>query len=511
MTLVRAVAYLIMFLPTIVSANSTINMRQGVTDISENVYQLHMTIFIVCCVIAVVVFSVMFWSIIRHRKSKGAIPAQFHESTKVEILWTAIPVVILVAMAIPATQTLIAMEEPSKSELTIKVTGSQWKWHYQYLTYGQETLDIGFYSITSTPDSQITNQQPKTDNYLLEVDRPMVIPTGKKVRFLFTSDDVIHAWWIPDFAVKKDAVPGFINEAWTNVNVEGIYRGQCAELCGKSHGFMPIVADVRSPEEFELWLIEQKELVAQQAQQEAALKDVSFTMDELMTLGKDVYTANCSVCHQPGGQGLPGLFPSIKDSPIATGDVQEHIDIVVNGKAGSAMQAFAKQLSSKQLAAVITYERNAWGLNTGDLVQPKDVQTDDSSDTKPTIETPPTEPNLDSAKVIEDPLIDLDKTKLMELGEQAYTEHCAMCHQASGLGLPGAFPALKDSPVINGPIDKHIDIVLNGKEMTAMQGYKSKLSATTIAAIVTYERNAWGRSGEVIQASEVNVQIKGAE
>ena len=339
----------------------------------------------------------------------------------------------------------------------------------------------------------------------------MVIPTGKKVRFLFTSDDVIHAWWIPDFAVKKDAVPGFINEAWTNVNVEGIYRGQCAELCGKSHGFMPIVADVRSPEEFELWLIEQKELVAQQAQQEAALKDVSFTMDELMTLGKDVYTANCSVCHQPGGQGLPGLFPSIKDSPIATGDVQEHIDIVVNGKAGSAMQAFAKQLSSKQLAAVITYERNAWGLNTGDLVQPKDVQTDDSSDTKPTIETPPTEPNLDNAKVIEDPLVDLDKAKLMELGEQAYTEHCAMCHQASGLGLPGAFPALKDSPVINGPIDKHIDIVLNGKEMTAMQGYKGKLSATTIAAIVTYERNAWGRSGEVIQASEVNVQIKGAE
>jgi len=184
MTLVRAVAYLIMFLPTIVSANSTINMRQGVTDISENVYQLHMTIFIVCCVIAVVVFSVMFWSIIRHRKSKGAIPAQFHESTKVEILWTAIPVVILVAMAIPATQTLIAMEDPSKSELTIKVTGSQWKWHYQYLTYGQETLDIGFYSITSTPDSQITNQQPKTDNYLLEVDRPMVIPTGKKSALL---------------------------------------------------------------------------------------------------------------------------------------------------------------------------------------------------------------------------------------------------------------------------------------------------------------------------------------
>ncbi|PKG40020.1 cytochrome c oxidase subunit II [Psychromonas sp. Urea-02u-13] len=515
MTLVRAVAYLTLVLPEIALANSTINMRQGVTDISENVYQLHMTIFIICCVIALLVFSVMFWSIIHHRKSKGAKPAQFHESTKVEILWTAIPVVILIAMAIPATQTLIKMEDPSKSDLTIKVTGSQWKWHYQYLTYEEKPLDIGFYSIISTPQSQITNQQEKTDTYLLEVDKPLVIPTGKKVRFLFTSDDVIHAWWIPDFAVKKDAVPGFINEAWTNVNVEGIYRGQCAELCGKNHGFMPIVVDVRSPEQFDLWLVEQQVLIAQQAQQEAALKDVSFTMDELMTLGKDVYEANCSVCHQPSGQGLPGLFPSLKNSPITTGDVQQHIDIVVKGKPGTAMQAFAKQLSSKQLAAVITYERNAWGINSGDLVQPKDVQADDkgatsAAETQPTtVDETPAEP--------QDPLIDLDKTQLMKLGEQAYIEHCAMCHQASGLGLPGAFPALKDSPVINGPIAQHINLVLNGKEMTAMQAFKGKLSATTIAAIVTYERNAWGRSGEIIQASDVtqvsesDSQSKGTE
>ena len=258
MALVRTVAYLILVLPGFVFANSALNMRQGVTDISENVYQLHMTIFLVCCAIALVVFSVMFWSIFQHRKSKGAKPAQFHESTKVEILWTAIPVLILIAMAIPATKTLIKMEDPSKSELTIKVTGSQWKWHYQYLTYEGETLDVGFYSIISTPQAQISNQQQKTETYLLEVDKPLVIPTGIKVRFLFTSDDVIHAWWIPDFAVKKDAVPGFINEAWTNVNVEGIYRGQCAELCGKNHGFMPIVVDVRSPEQFEQWLDEQQ-------------------------------------------------------------------------------------------------------------------------------------------------------------------------------------------------------------------------------------------------------------
>jgi cytochrome c oxidase subunit 2 len=519
MTLVRAVAYLILSLPAIALADSAINMRHGVTDISEDVYQLHMTIFIICCVIALLVFSVMFWSIIHHRKSKGAKPAQFHESTKVEILWTAIPVIILIAMAIPATQTLIKMEDPSKSELTIKVTGSQWKWHYQYLTYGQQVLDIGFYSIISTPQSQITNQQEKTENYLLEVDKPLVIPTGKKVRFLFTSDDVIHAWWIPDFAVKKDAVPGFINEAWTNVNIEGIYRGQCAELCGKNHGFMPIVVDVRSPEKFDLWLVEQQQLIAQQAQQEATLKDISFNMDELMALGKDVYTANCSVCHQPTGQGLPGLFPSLKDSPITTGDVQKHIDIVVNGKPGTAMQAFAKQLSSKQLAAVITYERNAWGINTGELVQPKQIQLNIPSNNSATQNTqlaPAAEIITPESKstnniTLQESFDELDKAQLMKLGEQAYIENCALCHQTNGLGLPGAFPALKDSAIVDGPINQHIDIVINGKDMTAMLAFKDKLSVTTIAAIITYERNAWGRSGEVVQALDVNIQIKGAE
>jgi len=514
MALVRIVVYLILCIPQFLFANSNINMRQGVTDISENVYQLHMTIFIVCCVIALLVFSVMFWSIIQHRKSKGAIPAQFHESTKVEILWTAIPVLILIAMAVPATQTLIKMEDPSKSELTIKVTGSQWKWHYQYLTYQDQVLDINYYSIISTPSEQISNQQNKTDTYLLDVDKPLVIPTGKKVRFLFTSDDVIHAWWIPDFAVKKDAVPGFINESWTNVNKEGIYRGQCAELCGKSHGFMPIVVDVRSPEQFDLWLLEQQQLVAQQAQQELAAQQATFSLDELMSLGKDVYTANCSVCHQPTGQGLPGAFPSLIDSPITTGDAQAHIDIVKNGKPGTAMQAFNKQLSSKQLAAVITYERNAWGINSGDIIQPsqlKSLQSTPSSHTDNTdkqttiIEvTPP----ADTPQSINQTL---DKAQLLEIGKQAYSEHCAMCHQENGLGIPGAFPALKDSAIIKGPIKQHINLVLNGKEMTAMQAFKGKLSVTTIAAIVTYERNAWGRDGEVIQASDVNKQIKGAE
>jgi len=311
----------------------------------------------------------MFWAIIHHRKSKGAVPAQFHESTKVEILWTAIPFVILIAMAVPATKTLIAMEDTTKADLTIKVTGSQWKWHYEYLDH-----DVSFYSVLSTPREQITNQDEKTETYLLDVDKPLIIPKGKKVRFLMTSDDVIHSWWVPEFAVKKDANPGFINEAWTRVNEAGIYRGQCAELCGKDHGFMPIVVEVKEPNEFEQWLANAQLEKAQAAAAEKASLSVTLSEEELMTLGEQVYMANCAACHQPSGMGLPGVFPALKDSPIAVGDIKAHIDIVVHGKPATAMQGYSKMLSLKELAAVVTYERNAWGNNTGDLVQPSDIQ-----------------------------------------------------------------------------------------------------------------------------------------
>ncbi|ATC99925.1 cytochrome c oxidase subunit II [Pseudoalteromonas spongiae UST010723-006] len=328
-----------------------------------------MTIFYICCVIGLVVFAIMFWAIIHHRKSKGAVPAQFHESTKIEILWTAIPFVILIGMAVPATKTLIAMEDTTKADLTIKVTGSQWKWHYEYLDH-----DVSFYSVLSTPREQITNQDQKTETYLLDVDKPLIIPKGKKVRFLMTSDDVIHSWWVPEFAVKKDANPGFINEAWTKVNETGIYRGQCAELCGKDHGFMPVVVEVKEPAEFEQWLANAQLEKAQAAAAEKASLDLTLSQDELMTLGEQVYMANCAACHQPTGMGLPGVFPALKDSPIALGDVKAHIDIVVHGKPATAMQGYSKMLSLKELAAVVTYERNAWGNNTGDSVQPSDIQ-----------------------------------------------------------------------------------------------------------------------------------------
>lgn len=349
-------------------AQTRLNMTEGVTDISQQVYGLHMTILAICAVIGLVVFGIMFWAMIHHRKSKGAQAAQFHESTRVEILWTIIPFVILIAMAVPATKTLVAMEDASESDLTVQITGSQWKWHYKYFNEGVE-----FYSLLATMPEQIQGQINKGENYLLEVDQPLVLPTDRKVRFLITSDDVIHSWWMPAFAVKKDAVPGFINEAWTRINEPGLYRGQCAELCGKDHGFMPIVVDARAPEEFDGWLAQLKTEQAEAKDAEQDLLGMEMSMEELMTLGEQVYQKACAACHQPGGTGLPGVFPALKSSELVLNDRAAHIDIVLYGKAGTAMQSFDKQLTLKELAAVITYERNAWGNNTGDLVQPKDI------------------------------------------------------------------------------------------------------------------------------------------
>jgi len=330
----------------------------------------------ICTGIGIVVFGAMFWSMIFHRKSKGAKAADFHESTKVEILWTAIPVLILIAMAVPATSTLIDMENNNNSDVTIQVTGSQWKWHYKYFDQ-----NIEYYSVLSTPREQYENQNGsfsgnnalKGQNYLLEVDKPLVIPANKKVRFLITSDDVIHSWWVPAFAVKQDANPGFINEAWTKVDEPGVYRGQCAELCGKDHGFMPIVVEVKSSEDYGAWLNEQHALISKAADAEQASLSASMSQDELMQLGEATYMAHCAACHQPTGLGLPPTFPALKGSAVATkGSIVDHITLIINGK--GMMPPFGKQLSLQEIAAVATFERNAWGNNTGDLVQSSDVK-----------------------------------------------------------------------------------------------------------------------------------------
>ena len=343
-----------------------VNMTEGVTAVSRNIYGLHMTIMTICVVIGLIVFGVMFYSIFKHRKSKGAVPQQFHESTLVEIVWTSIPFLILVLMAIPATKTLVEIYNTDEADVDIKITGYQWKWQYEYL--GE---DVSFFSNLSTPIEQIHNVRNKNPNYLLEVDEPLVLPVGKKVRFLVTAADVIHSWWVPALAVKRDAIPGFINEAWTNIDVPGTYRGQCAELCGKNHAYMPIVVEAKSEEEYAQWLKDKKS----EASRERELNDKVWSMDELMVRGEQVYNKVCAVCHQPNGAGMPPIFPALKGSPMATeaDQIGAHVDIVMKGKKGSAMQSFAGQLSEVDIAAVITYERNAWGNNTGEMVTPKEI------------------------------------------------------------------------------------------------------------------------------------------
>ncbi|MEG0010328.1 MAG: cytochrome c oxidase subunit II [Aeromonas sp.] len=350
----------------------TFNMTRGATAISQQVYDLHMTIFYICCLIGLLVFGAMLWSIIRHRKSRGAKAAQFHESTRIELLWTAIPVLILVAMAVPATSTLLKMEDTSKADLTVLVTGSQWKWHYKYLEHPVE-----FYSLLATDRKQIKGELPKGDHYLQEVDQPLVLPVGKKIRFLMTSDDVIHSWWVPAFAVKRDANPGYINESWTKIDKPGTYRGQCAELCGKDHGFMPIVVVAKPAEEFDGWIAKTAETQAAAKAQQQDLASQTMTLPQAMEIGEKVFLGHCAACHQPAGTGLPGIFPALKGSKVTTlaENRNHHLDLVLHGKSGTAMLGFGKQLSLQEVAAVVTYERNAWGNNTGDVVQAAEVQS----------------------------------------------------------------------------------------------------------------------------------------
>jgi cytochrome c oxidase subunit 2 len=358
---------------TTAHADYALNMREGVTATSQSVYDLHMIIFWVCCVIGVVVFGAMIYSIIYHRKSKGAVAAQFHESTTMEILWTVVPIVILVSMAIPATSTLLAMEDTSNADMTIKVTGIQWKWKYDYVD--GDAAGVSFISSLHPKHNEArllgsgADVTQFGDEYLLDVDNPLVIPTGKKVRFLLTAADVIHAWWVPDLGWKKDAIPGFVNEAWTQVDQPGTYRGQCAELCGKDHGFMPIVVVAMAEDDYRNWVAEQKAAVVAAS----ASADREWTKDELMAKGEQVYATNCAACHQANGQGLPPAFPAIAGSAIATGDAATHIDRVMNGKPGTAMAAYRDILSDADLAAVLTYQRNAWG-NAASVVQPAAVQ-----------------------------------------------------------------------------------------------------------------------------------------
>ena len=349
-----------------VHAEYTLNMTESVTPLGRDLFGLHMLVFWICVVIGALVFGVMAYSIFHHRKSKGAQAANFHESTTVEIIWTVVPLVILIGIAIPATGTLLDLEDAkTDADINLQVTGIQWKWKYTFVDE-----DVSFISSLAQSSRDVIEDPTGNENYLLEVDNPIVLPVGKKIRFLFHSNDVIHAWWVPALAVKQDAIPGYINDSWAIIEEPGIYRGQCAELCGKDHGFMPIVVNAVSEPEYEAWLAGMKA----EAAASAASAEQEWSMQDLMARGETVYQANCSACHGPTGAGIPGAFPAMTASPIANGDAAAHIDIVVNGKAGTAMSAFKGQLNDVDIAAVITFERNSFGNSVGDMVQPSAIK-----------------------------------------------------------------------------------------------------------------------------------------
>jgi cytochrome c oxidase subunit 2 len=343
----------LLLLSGLVQAEMKLNLQEPITALGRDVYDLHLLMTIVCGIIFVAVFGVMFWSVFVHRKSAGYKAATFHESTTVEILWTIVPVFILLGMAWPATKTILAMRDTSNADITIKATGYQWKWGYDYLK--GEGEGISFVSTLATPQPQIRNEVAKGTDYLLEVDNELVVPVGKKIRILTTANDVIHAWWVPALAVKQDAVPGFIRDTWFRAEKTGTYRGQCAELCGKEHGYMPIVVRIVTDEEYAAWVDGKKKAMA------AAADDPNkmYLVEELTPRGEKVFAANCAACHQANGQGLPPAFPPLDGSKVVLGPQDGQIDVLLNGRAVTAMAAF-KHLSDTELAAVITYTRNSW-------------------------------------------------------------------------------------------------------------------------------------------------------
>lgn len=374
-------AMIALLLPGVSRAEYKFNFPEPVTPVARETLHIHNEFMLVITILFVVVFAIMIYSMVKHRKSVGHQPAKFTGPTgSVQWFWALVPFAILlfidfILMGIPAVNAIIEMEDTkTRADMVLKVTGMQWKWQYEY-----PGTDVKFISTMSTPREQINNAEAKGEHYLLEVDNPVVLPVGKKVRILMTSTDVIHTWWVPQFGVKRDAIPGFLRETWVNIEKPGIYRGQCAELCGKDHGFMPVVVHAVPEPEYLAWL-EQKKAEAKAA---AGGADRTWSKDELMAAGKEAYDKQCVACHQAAGQGLPPAFPALAGSKMVTGPLLDangkiikdsHVDRVLNGKPGTAMQAFRNSMSDVELAAVITYERNSFGNQAGDMIQPAQIK-----------------------------------------------------------------------------------------------------------------------------------------
>ena len=345
-------------------AVNQINFAAPATKIMEQIHGLHIMMLIICAIIFIGVFGVMFYSILKHRKSLGHKSASFHESTTVEIIWTVVPLLIVIGMALPATKTVVAMKDTTNSDITIKVTGYQWKWGYDYIK--GEGEGINFLSTLSTSREAINNLAPKSNTYLMEVDNEMVVPVGKKIRMITTANDVIHSWTIPAFGVKQDAIPGFVRDTWFRADKIGTFRGQCSELCGAEHAFMPIVVKVVSAEDYTAWVAEKQKAMAAGGEDPSKV----YTLEEQKARGEKVYAANCAACNQPNGKGA-GSFPALDGSKVVNGPKAYQIQMVLNGK--NAMPKWAGVLSDGDIAAVITYERNAWSNHTGEVIQTSDV------------------------------------------------------------------------------------------------------------------------------------------
>lgn len=477
-------------------ADYALNLSKGVTRISHDIYDLHMLILWICVFIGIGVFGTMFYSIYHHRKSRGHKAEQFHENTTVEIIWTVIPTLILVSMAVPATKTMLELDDVQAADMTVKVTGKQWYWEYDY-------LDNGIHIVSRLDEASNKARQlnsgvdPRTvPHYLLDVDHPLVVPTHKKIRFVLTAADVIHSWWVPALGWKKDANPGFINEAWTMVNEPGTYRGQCTELCGKDHGFMPVVVVAMNQPDYDAWV----HRTLDEASKGPDLSDL--TRDELVARGASIYEKNCSTCHMPGGEGVPGAFPALKGSKIVNGDIKAQLNLVMNGK--NAMPAFGKVLKPDELAEVITYTRNALGNAVGDELQPKDVESamhPESSAAPPKASAAADKAApAESARTAEPARLTQDE--LIAKGKQIYEENCVSCHQVDGKGMPPTFPALSGSSIVSGDIREQAKFVMAGKGM--MPAFGGILDDTELAAVITYTRNALGNSlNDGIQPEDV--------
>jgi cytochrome c oxidase subunit II len=493
-----------------------LNLTEGHTQISHDVYDLHMLILWICVVVGIGVFGTMFYSIYHHRKSKGHKAEQFHENTTVEIIWTIIPALILLAMAIPATKTMMEMDDVKESDMTVKVTGWQWKWEYEYLGN-----DIHFFSSLDHASNQARQLDSNTDprsvsHYLLRVDEPLVVPVNKKIRFVFTAADVLHSWWVPDLGWKKDAIPGFINEAWASVDEPGIYRGQCTELCGRDHAFMPVVVIAMEQADYDAWA-EKKGLEVCKGKSAADLSH-----DELMTKGAETYASNCATCHMADGAGIPGAFPALRGSAVVNGDINAQANLILNGK--NAMPAFGKQLSATELASVITYTRNALGNSKGDEIQPKAIKEklpdsgdddvcgksakadkEEKSDKEDVVKAKEQDGDEGQKRPTDNKVVASgisSANNQLTAGKTVYETNCASCHQKEGGGMPPMFPALTGSMVVKGDIKAQANLVLKGKG--SMPAFGGKLTPAELAQVITYTRNALGNSiGDAIKADEI--------